>query len=286
MIYHITNGIINGSCIAIASLGFALVYQTSRIFHIAYAALYTLAGYAFFYFFQVIEFSFVASLLLSIGVTSSLSLACEVFVYQPLVQRGMGSHSLMVASIGLMIILGNLVVLIFGNSPRLVDAMGLIHFSLAALHANRMLLLFLNVAILLVMLMVLKRTRFGVITRSMRDDVMLGRVLGINDRRYRAYLFLISGALLAFIASFQALDVGVNPDVGLPLFINAFIAMIIGGNGRFEGPVLGGFSLGIIQSLTEYFTQSQWINMVVFVILFAFLVFKPEGLLPERRRQL
>ena len=269
-----------------ASLGFALIYQTSRIFHIAYAALFTLAGYAFFYFFQVSGLGFFASVSLSVILISLLSLACEVLVYQPIARRGTGSHSLMVASIGLLIILENLAVMLFGNSPRLTDKVELISVNLSPLPANRVFLLILNLGILLILLLVLKTTRFGIITRSIRDHIILGRVMGINDRRQRIYLFLISGALIAFTGSFQAMDVGINPNVGLPVFINAFIAMIIGGNGRFEGPVLGGFSLGIIQSLTEYFTQSQWVILVTFIVLFGFLVFKPEGLLPERRREL
>lgn len=286
LIHSLGNGIINGSIIAVASLGFALVYQTSRIFHIAYAGLYTLAGYLFYYFFQLHGWYFIPALAVAVMLTGLVSLACEWMVYRPLERRNTGPTSLMVASIGLLIILVSSMELLFGSSPRIITAHDLVPAITSGYPANRVLLFASNMVLIITLTLILQKTRFGVIIRSLRDDVILAKISGINDQRYRTWIFLISGVLIAIIASFQSLDLGMNPSVGLPVFINAFIAMIIGGSGRFEGPVIGGFTLGLVQSLSEYFTESQWVVLVTFMILLGFLIFKPEGLLPERRREL
>jgi len=90
--------------------------------------------------------------------------------------------------------------------------------------------------------------------------------------------------MVAFAAAFRAIDVGLNPGIGLPVFINAFVAIVIGGIGRFEGVIIGAFVLGILQSLAAYFIDSQWVVLFTFIILVLFIIYKPEGLIPERKR--
>ena len=82
----------------------------------------------------------------------------------------------------------------------------------------------------------------------------------------------------------NALDIGINPHLGIPIFINAFVAMVIGGIGRFDGPVIGGILLGVLQAMTEYFFDSQWVMMVTFILLIIFLFIRPQGLIPEKSR--
>jgi branched-chain amino acid transport system permease protein len=97
-------------------------------------------------------------------------------------------------------------------------------------------------------------------------------------------LFALSGAFAAIASVLSAIDVGINPQIGLPVFINAFVALVIGGVGRFEGPVIGGLLLGLLQALTEYFFDSRWVMMVTFILLIFFLLLRPQGLIPEKSR--
>jgi branched-chain amino acid transport system permease protein len=63
------------------------------------------------------------------------------------------------------------------------------------------------------------------------------------------------------------------------------VALIIGGVGRFEGPLLGGFLLGILQALVVWKFSSRWVEAITFAVLIVFLIFRPQGILGERKRE-
>ncbi len=150
---YLLNALINGSIIAILAVGFALVYNTTRIFHIAYAALYSISGYLFYQFFQLSGCSFLVSLLISVIITSIVSLLCELLVYRQLERRKMGYHPLMIASVGILIILDNILILIWGNSPMIITQSELIKFNLFDLNNNRLLFLALYFIFLIVLML-------------------------------------------------------------------------------------------------------------------------------------
>ena len=280
------NGLINGSLIALLALGFALVYNTTRVFHIAYAALYTIAGYMMYLFFVIKDFPFSISLLLVILITCLLSMGMEYFVYKPLSKKGNPPNTLMISSIGMLILLINLLIVLFGNDPKIFPYQALISstFRIGNVAALPAISFLVNLGLILIFFVLLKFSRLGIMIRSLRDNELMSGVFGVDTYRLRLFLFALSGAMVAVAAAFRSMDVGVNPHVGMPIFINAFVALVIGGIGRFEGPIFGAFILGILQSLAEYFMDSQWVVLFTFLILILFVIYKPEGLIPERQR--
>ena len=75
-----------------------------------------------------------------------------------------------------------------------------------------------------------------------------------------------------------------DPYVGMPMLLSAVVALIIGGVGRFEAPILGGFIIGILQSLAVWVFSSRWQDAVTFTLLILFLLLRPQGLLGEKQR--
>jgi len=102
------NGIISGSIIALLALGFALVYNTTRIFHIAYAILFTFAPYFFITFHGHYALNVGISVLLALLCTILLSVIIEILVYRPLQRKKSSPNQLLISSIGVMIIIINL----------------------------------------------------------------------------------------------------------------------------------------------------------------------------------
>ena len=119
----------------------------------------------------------------------------------------------------------------------------------------------------------------------MRDDPELCMVFGRNIYRTRSILFILSGAFVAIGSGLVALDVGMDPYVGMAMFLNAMVALIVGGVGRFEAPILGGFIIGILQALTVWLFSSRWEDAIVFVLLILFLLLRPQGIMGEKGRQ-
>jgi len=286
LIDFLLNGLVNGSLIALVALGFALIYNTARIFHIAYAALYTLGAYLMFWLLEMNGLPFMLALILTISIVSLSSMAMEYLVYKPLSIRNRPPNTLMISSIGMLILLVNFLVLSFGTDPKIFppDSLALPDLRIGNVTAIPAVSFIINMSLILIFILVLKFTRLGIMIRALRDNALMSSVFGVNTFRLRLFLFGFSGAIVAIAAAFRALDVGVNPGIGLPVFINAFVALVIGGIGRFEGPILGAFILGILQSLAAYFIDSQWVVLVTFILLVIFILYKPEGLIPERQR--
>ncbi|NQT76915.1 MAG: branched-chain amino acid ABC transporter permease [Bacteroidetes bacterium] len=286
IIQFLGNGLVNGSLIALTALGFALIYNTMRVFHIAYAGIYLWAGYVLYVFLELLHWPLIPSVLAAIIAGSLLSVLCELLLYKPLRDRGRSSDSLMISSVGLLIVLVSCTELFFGNAALFL------HISTAGkflgvegfLPGFRMPGLMTALIFLGMFLFYLKYTRVGIRIRALRDNETLSRIYGVRAGRLKIALFALSGAFAAIASVLSAMDVGINPQIGLPVFINAFVALVIGGVGRFEGPVIGGLLLGLLQALTEYFFDSRWVMMVTFILLIFFLLLRPQGLIPEKSR--
>lgn len=286
IIQFLLNGLVNGGLIALTALGFALIYNTTRIFHIAYAGIYIWAGYIFYLFMESFHWPLLPSLAMAIFAAALLSLVCEYFMYRPLEKRGRSQNSLMISSVGMLILLVSLSELFFGNAARYIRfSMGDVMQGKDLYFSGIQLISLLACMIVLAIFFAyLKYSRSGIRIRALRDSDLLSRLFGVSTLRLKLMLYVMSGVFVALAAGLKALDVGVNPQLGIPVFINAFVALVIGGIGRFDGPVIGGILLGLLQATTEYFFDSRWVMMVTFVLLVIFLLIRPQGIIPEKSR--
>ena len=280
------NGIVNGSLIALTALGFSLIYNTMRVFHIAYAGIYLWAGYILYFFMEKMQWPLLASAGMALLFAALLSMSIEGFIYRPLSRRGRSENSLMISSVGVFILLVSTVELIFGNTPMYLDFEAGANFLSSGIFVSGLRLsgFLLSSLVMLGFFVYLKFSRTGISVRALRDSEDLSRLYGIRTSHLKYVLFALSGTFAALAACLSSLDVGLNPHLGIPIFINAFVALVIGGIGRFDGPVIGAMLLGVLQAMTEYFFDSRWVLMVTFLLLIIFLLFRPKGLIPEKSR--
>jgi len=142
-----------------------------------------------------------------------------------------------------------------------------------------------TIPILLLMMWVVQNTRQGKAMRATAQDQDAARLMGIDVDRTIAFTFAMGGAL-AGAAGVLYLQTVPNTryDLGFRLGLYAFTAAVLGGIGRLDGAVLGGFLIGITQMMNDSgmlpFGQ-KWTQTVVFSILIMLMVFKPEGLLGQ-----
>jgi len=268
----LTNGLITGSSIAVVALGFSLVYHTTRIFHIAYAAIYSLGGYLCWYFDVQLGLGIVASLGFASFFSAASSVLIWLLLYKPLTRYGAAENELMVASIGIMIMIIYMISLVYGTDPKLPGP------SSDQLLSARTLQITTNGLLIILMLVITNISDFGLKMRALRDNPRLIGRLGINSAALTTLLFIASGVLVGMEASLSTYDLGISPFTGIHVFINAFIAVIAGGSGRVSGAVIGGFVLGMLQAIVVFFAGSAWILSVSFILLIAIMLFKPDGI--------
>lgn len=286
ILQFIINGIILGAIYASLALGFSLVYNTTKIFHIAYAVLYMISGYFLYAFFNKMHMNYILAIVLAIMFTALLSLVIEAFVYKPLVKKKASHEVMLISSLGVMVIVINLVALFFGNNTKVINnniaqsiSIGQLIITYPQVYEFTFSILFIGLFFLIVHF-----TRLGVVIRAFRDDAELVKVHGLNIYRTRAILFVISGIFAALSGILMAQDIGMDPYIGLPMLLNVFVAMIIGGNGKFSAPVLGGFILGILQAFVIWKFSANWQEAIAFLLLIGFLIFRPQGIVGKKLR--
>jgi branched-chain amino acid transport system permease protein len=282
----IINGVVLGSIYSLVALGFALIYNTTRIFHIAYAVLYMVCPYFLLTLYKDLGYSLVISFFLAIVLTMIISLLMEILVYLPLTKKNSSHNIIMISSIGIMIVVINVIAMLYGNETKIInqDISRTETWGNIIVTHTQIAQFMISMALMTAFLLFLKISRFGIKTRAMRDDDILCSVFGIDIFKMRITLFLLSAFFAAVGGGLVAYDVGMDPYVGMPMLLNAVVALIIGGVGRFEAPIIGGFVIGLLQSLTVYVFSARWQDAVAFTLLILFLLFRPQGLLGEKRR--
>lgn len=280
------NGLITGSIYALVALGFALVYNTTRIFHIAYAVLYMIAPYFVMTGLLQLKIPMTFSVLLAISITILVSIGIEVFVYAPLEKKKSSPNVLMISSIGVMIIVINLIALFYGNDTKILNPALSDSYRIGEviITFSQIIQFLVSGIIISLFLVFLKFSKFGIKTRAMRDDTELCTVFSMNVPQFRLVLFALSGLFAATGGVLIAWDVGMDPYVGMPMLLNAIVALIIGGIGKFHSPIIGGLLLGVLQAFSVMVFSANWKDAITFSVLVLFLLFRPQGFIGEKRR--
>lgn len=282
----IINGLITGILYSLLAIGFALVYNTTRIFHIAAAGIYVFAAYMFWFIEQVFNPTLLISVLGAIILTMMLSLLIELYVYRPLRKRGSSMNVMMIASIGVMTIIVNTIALFFGHEAKFINTIVQRTVSKSSIILTTPQIWQLSVGIIVfgVGLIVLKYTDYGRRLRALSEDEILYSSLGYNVNATRTVIFLVSGFFIAIASCLSAYDVGMETNMGMNFLINAMVAMMIGGVGRLGFCIIGGLLLGATQSLVVSQIAASWQNAVTFVILLIILFIRPQGIAGYKRR--
>lgn len=282
----IINGLITGVLYSLLAIGFALVYNTTKLFHIVAAAIYVFAAYMFYLFAANFGLPVIVSALIAIVLTMGLSLLTDVSVYCPLKKRKASNNVAMIASIGMMTVIVNLLAMIFGNETKMIDNAVHSSFMMGSIIITtpQMWQLVVGCVIIAVFLLFIGKTPWGIRLKALSADGVLYETLGYDTSRTRTLVFLMSGAFIAIGSCLTVYDIGLDPHMGMNVLINALVAMIIGGMGRFSTCVIGGITLGLLQALTVYQFSSNWQNAVTFVLLLILLFLRPQGIAGYKQR--
>lgn len=282
----LANGLANGCQFALLALSFALIYNTTRIFHVAHGAVYTWAAYLCYLFLVPLRMEAPAGIMGSLLITSLLGVAIDRLTYRPLLDKGASLLVALLSSLGLYVTMINLLILLFGNEPQVLrpGLQRMYHWGAVVLTDSQCLEILTDSALAAMVLLLLRKTNLGMKIRALRDDPTLTAVMGINRFRIHFVVFALGSLLIAVPSVLAAMEVGIDPNAGLSAFLTCVVALIIGGAGSFEGAVAGGMILGLLQGIVIWMTSARWRDAITFAILILFLLLRPHGLLGRRGR--
>jgi branched-chain amino acid transport system permease protein len=282
----LANGLSNGSYYALLGLGFGLIFTTTRIVHFAYGPVFAVSAYAVWIAIAVAGMPLAGSVVLAPVAASVAGAAVYWFAYRPFERSGMASHSILILSLGLSIILESVLTLIFGPSIHTVPDFSppiviLGPVFLTGLQIGEPITVF-GVAIAL--LLFLRHTRYGMAILALGDNRDMACIVGIDTDRVSLVVFAIGSGIAAVAAVFTLLNEGATPTMGFnPVFI-AFVVAVVGGLGSIPGAILGGYLVGLVESLGLWKIPTEWQNSIAFVLLFLVLLVRPQGLFSGAQR--
>jgi branched-chain amino acid transport system permease protein len=265
---------------ALVAVGFALIFATLRIFHIAHGTVFLTAGYVFFFLHRISGLDLVTAGVVSIAVAAFTGLAIDKAIYLPVMRRGGGLFSVFIASLG--------VALIF-EAVFLVFTKGIVTVArttaLEVVTLGPVVFRILDIFILCIVIVVygllylwLYRTRTGLEVRGLTDNRALAAAVGVNVDRTRNVIFLLASALAGVAGVLTAYDTGLAPDTGTRTLFVAVVAVILGGvQNILLGSIVGSVTLGMLTAYAGYFFP-EWVTFSVFAMMILLILIRPKGL--------
>lgn len=274
------NGVQLGALYALTAVGFSLIFGSTKVFHFAHGATFTIGAYIFYYLLAVTEVHWTLAV---VGATAGV-VAFGVFmdrcVYAP-IQRHEGSFfTVFVASLGAAIVVQNLIGMIFGRGfvsistplSRSIEIMpGLFVAPLSGIAVLCAVVFFTALQLFLM------RTHMGMALRALSENPELVRVYGLSPRRLSTLVFALGSFLVLPAAVLTASSSGLSPSMAHHIMLISLAATIVGGVGSLRGAAYAGLLLGLSENLALMYLGPQWAEAVTFVVLFLFILFRPWG---------
>jgi branched-chain amino acid transport system permease protein len=133
--------------------------------------------------------------------------------------------------------------------------------------------------LMIVLWFLVNRTRTGKAMRATSFDREAAAMMGVNIDKVIVFTFVLGSALAGAAGVMFALRVPTTVSIGFVSGLKGFTAAVIGGIGSIPGAMVGGLMLGFLESYTEGYISTKWSDLIVFTILIAFMIFRPQGLL-------
>jgi branched-chain amino acid transport system permease protein len=293
-------GITTGSVYALIALGYTLVYGILQLINFAHGDVFALTGLVSSIFlvslFGLDETSsalaIVGGLLLTLVIIvvfgASVNATIEFIAYRRL--RQAPRLAMLITAVGMSFIVQNVSLAIFGvnfrSIPPLISEAHVFEIGDVSYQWNQLFAVLVTIPALILLTWVVRSTRHGKAMRATSQDPDAAAIMGVNVNRTISFTFILAGGLAGVGGLLYLVEFNIRYDTGFELGLVAFTAAVLGGIGNLSGAVLGALLIGLIQAFNEglswFAPGSDWTRSIVFAILIAILVFRPEGLLGER----
>ena len=275
----VLNGLTTGAVYALVALGLTLIYGVLHIINFAHGAALMMALYGVYFLRQSLDIDPYLALPLMVAV---------MFVAGYLLQRGVierASHgkdeNILLVTLGISIVLENVALLAFRSDTRTIDTaytLSTVPIAGAMIALPKVVAFGGAVLASAVLLWIMARTDLGRAIRAVAKEKQGARLMGINVEHVYAMSFGIGLACLGAAACFLLPAYYVNPQVGNGFVLVAFTIVVLGGMGSFAGALLGGFLIGVVESLGGLWFGESLGQIGIFLIFIAVLLLRPQGL--------
>jgi branched-chain amino acid transport system permease protein len=279
------NGLVLGALLALISSGLTIIYGTLGVLNLAHGAMFMMGGYA-----GYLTFTLTGSFPLAILGGALFVMVLGIVMEQLIIRRfyGRPHEDQILVTFGLSIVFVEAIRFSFGSLSRSVPppawGTGVTSLGFMLYPTYRLVVVGIVAVALLVLYVILYRTRLGMIVRAGIEDSVMVDSLGINVFRVFMVVFGIGAMAAGFAGIVNAPVVSLTPDMGEMILVQTFVVVVIGGVGSFPGAILGGLIAGQILSITSMINPG-YAYVMLFAAMTLVLLIRPHGLMGSRSRE-
>ncbi len=289
------NGLTLGSVYALIALGYSLVYGILKLLNFAHGDVFMVGSFIGYGALQLLGGStdpivpvwalLVLITLAAMAGCALLGVAIERFAYRPL--RDAPRIAPLISALGVSFFLAYSVQLMFGSEQKDYDAFSLdggvlflTGFNIGNVRVPllRIVIILSAFVLMIVLWLLVTKTRMGKAMRATSHDREAAAMMGIDIDRVIVFAFVLGSALAGAAGVMFALRAPTAATIGFIAGLKGFTAAVIGGIGSIPGAMVGGLILGFAEAFTQGYISTRWSDLLVFVILIAFMLLRPQGL--------
>jgi branched-chain amino acid transport system permease protein len=275
-------GLLMGGIYALIAMGLSLQYGVARVLNIAHGEFIMLGAFAT----LILYTSFGINPLLSLVIVGPLIFIVGYLLHSTMFRSLMKSSpsldafvgNSIFATFGLLYVIQNIAIIVWGSTSRAYSYLATpVNLGGAVFAANRLVTLGFAVGIGVAFYIFLARTRLGKAIRAAAQDPVTAGIMGVNINRVLAICFGLGAVLAGFAGVLLSMCFPISATMGLNYTVIAIIVVVLGGLGSIPGSFIGGFILGIVGYVVNYFEPSLTLAAYYFIFMLLLLV-RPKGI--------
>ncbi len=277
----LTNGLVIGCLQGVVAASFALIYATTGVFHIAHAGVFLVGSYVLWACLEQLGLPLPLALAIAIAAAALVGMAIQWVVYRRLLKDGAKPLVVMIASLGALAVIDNLIAGVFTADTLFYSfewTKQVVHIGPLMVTNNQILSVVLSVAIMAGLSSLLSLTSLGRKIRAVASNPQMAEIGRLRPQRIYLYVYAIASVAVAIAGILIANDFGLRPYTGLNYLLTASVAMIAAGIGRVSGAFLIAVIISVLQQFSLLFMPSQYAFALTFVLFIALIILRPRGL--------
>lgn len=289
---NLIDGLSRGAVYSVFALGFTLIFGILDIVNLAHAATYMWCAFVGWIVLTTFGLPLPLGMVAAMVVGALLAVGLEFVAFRPLRKEGAERLAPMISSIGASLILVSIAEAFFGAETRrfpstVLDPQPLLIGGVDGIRITwaQVLIIVVSFALMAALGYFIRKTKWGKAIRAVAANQKASRLLGINVNAIVVATFAVAGALAGAAGILVGLMTNnIVPSMGSQVELRGLAVVILGGMGNIEGAVLGGVILGVIETFTIAYIPggADLKDAVAFILLFAILLIRPQGLLGKK----
>lgn len=285
---QLVNGLAVGSIYALIALGYTMVYGTIKLINFAHGDVYMMGAFIGYFAVMVLKMNVFVALLVAMVACAVLGVVIERVAYKPL--RNSTRVAALITAIGVSYLLENAMSYFFGAESRPFPSdfgtETITLFGDVSVNGKQILIFGVTVVLMALLQFIVRYTKMGKAMRAVAVDEQAAQLMGIDVDGVISFTFALGSSL----AGIAGVLVGVyyntiSTTMGITVGLKAFVAAVLGGIGSIPGAMVGGYLIGLLETMVSFFGYSPYRDGVVYFLLFIILIVLPAGLFGKNVRE-